>query len=244
MNRAGTRGRRWGPYAAGSGIAFAVLALIAFFLAGGPEAEATPEEILEYFADNSSAVKWQAFLFGLAGVFFLWFAGTLASAIRNAEPETGGRLASISLAGAAASAAIYFAGIGAWAALAEILADEEGGAAGAEGAGIANALFSVGDMTLAMANFTAAVFAAAAALAFLRTRLLPDWLGWAGVALAAAAIVNGAIQIFSDSEVAATIGVIVFLLFLAWVAAVSGLLTRWWLRREDEGLRAGATART
>jgi hypothetical protein len=79
--RVGVHGSRWGAPAAATGIAFAALALIAFLIAGGPS-DTTGLGIANYFAANGAAVEWQAFLFGLSGVFLLWFAGTLASALR------------------------------------------------------------------------------------------------------------------------------------------------------------------
>ena len=227
--RVGPRGMRWGPLAAGSGIVFVILALVAFFIAGGPEAEATSDEIFEYFADNDTAVKWQGFLFGLSGVFLLWFAGTVASVVRDADPESGGRLRAISLAGAAASAAIYYTGLAAWVALATTIGGNEATPGTVD---VAQGLCYLGDMALALSNFTAAVFVGAASIALLRTRLLADWIGWLGLAVAAYLIVNSAVQIFSDSEAASLIGTIAFLAFLAWVLVTSALLARWWAGRE------------
>lgn len=214
------RGRRrngdqWERWAVATGVVFVVLAVIAFVLATGPDVDATGDEIVEYFQDNESAIKWQAFLFSLSAVFFLWFFGTLAALVRRDEPDAVGRLGAIIVASAGASAALYLTGLAAWTALAKTSGET----------GTTRTLFDLGDMALALSNYTAATLAAAASLAILRTRLVQDWAGWLGLAVFALLVVNGAVQIFSDSDFAEALARIAFLAFLAWVLATSGLLT-------------------
>ena len=215
-------GDRWEPWAVATGIAFVVHAVIAFVLAGGPDANAAGDETVEYFQDNESAIKWQAFLFSLSPSFFLGFFATLAALVRRDEPDAAGRLGAIIVASAGASAALYLAGLAAWTALAKTSGET----------GTNRTLFDLGDMALALSNYTAATLVAATSLAILRTRLVQDWVGWLGVAVFALLVVNGAVQIFSDSDFAEALGRISFLAFLVWVLLTSGLLT---LRMRADG---------
>jgi hypothetical protein len=66
------------------------------------------------------------------------------------------------------------------------------------------------------------VLLAAAAIVILRTRPLPQWLGWMAALIAPALLVNG---MFLDAEFGPA-----FLLFLLWTAITSVVLT---LRAEE-----------
>lgn len=193
-----------------SGVIFVILALIAFVIAAGPDGGATDSEILSYFRDNDAALKWQALLFGLAGAFFLWFGGTLASVVRRAEGDPAGRLPAIIVASVAASVAIYFVGMTAWLTLAET------------GDGVA--LFHLGESAFGLSGFPAAAFVLAGSLAILRTRILQEWVGWLGAVLTALLLVDGVVQALGDSSAVQTLGEITFFAFLVWVFIASGLL--------------------
>jgi hypothetical protein len=211
--------------ALGSGIVFVVLALIAFVIAGGPDNGASSDQILGYFRDHDTALKWQAFLFGLSGGCLLWFGGTLASVIRRAEGDPAGRLPAIIVAGVAASVAIYFVGIASWVTLADI--------------GTNATLYDLGNSAFNLSNFVAATFVWAASLGILRTRLLQEWVGWVGTALTVLLLVNGPAQIFGSSDVISTLGTITFLAFLVWVFAASTLLA-WQRQPRLQAGRVGA----
>jgi hypothetical protein len=214
--------QRWGagaPWAEqialGSGVLFVILALIAFVLAGGPETDATGEEIISYFRENENTIKWQGALFGLAGAVLLWFGGSLAAAIRRAEGDPAGRIPAILVAATGASVALYLTGVGTWTALAKTSAEE----------GTTRALFDLGDIAFALSSFTAATFIWAASTGIMRTRLLPDWVGWFGTVLAIFLVVDGFIETFSDDVGAGITGQIAFMGFLAWILIASVLLT-------------------
>jgi hypothetical protein len=203
-----------------SGIAFVATALVAFFIAGAPEAGATNEEVVSHFRENENAYKWQALLFGLAAVFFVWFFGVLAARIRRAENDPAGRLPAIVVLASATTAALYVVGVAAWTSLAKTAQEE----------GATRALFDLGDQSFALSNFTAATLVLAVALAVFRTALLVEWAAWAGAALVAVLVINGVVQVFSDGDAATALGYIAFLAFLAWALLVSSLLT--WERTE------------
>ena len=52
---------------------FVVIALVAFLISLGPD-DTSGQGIASYFAQNDNAVEWQQFLFGVSGIFFIWFA--------------------------------------------------------------------------------------------------------------------------------------------------------------------------
>lgn len=229
---------RWRVFGAAAGVVFVVLALIAFLIAPGPS-EATDARIFEYFNDHDAAILWQAAIFGLSTPFFLWFAGTLAVAIRRAEHPDSALLGSVALGSAVASASLFVVGVAAW----DALADAYGDTAGLVGErpdllGSSQVLYRLGLSAIEMANFTTAAFVGAAAITFLSGRLLPRWLGWASAAVAVVLLVNGPVQVLSDDPGNA-VSVPVFLLFLAWVLVTSVLLARRTLRAEaDEAARS------
>jgi hypothetical protein len=224
--------RRWGAgaswaeqIATGSGVVFAVLAIVAFALVGDAESGASTEEIISYFSDNADRVKWGAFVFGLAGGFLLWFGGTTASALRRAEGDATGRLPAIAVAAVASSVALYLVGVASWTALART-SDEDG---------ISRALYDLGQQVFGISSFTAAAFVWALSTGIMRTRLLRDWVGWLGTALTVLLIVNGASEMLRDSSGLSILGTITFVAFLAWVLLASVLLTM--------GVRARGPAR-
>jgi hypothetical protein len=227
--RVGVRGGiRRDVVSAATGIVFVVLALIAFLLAGGP-GNTNAEGIANYFAEHDGAVEWQAFLFGLSGIFLLWFAGTLAAALRAAEPDAGARLGGIALAGAAASTVLYFVAIAGWTTLAHLFGGASAGFSD-EALGDSLMIFNLADGALAMASLTAAVFVGAVSVGALSARIVAGWLTWAGGLVVALLVVNAFVQLVGDADSGDLLGTVSFLAFLAWVLAVSILLTRSWSR--------------
>ena len=196
--------------ALGSGVVFVVLAVVAFVIATGPDGGASNDEVLAYFSENDAAVKWQAVFFGLAGAFFLWFGGTLASVIRRAEGDPAGRLPAVIVAAVAASTAIFSVAIASWLTLAET--------------GESVALYGLGESAFGLTDFTAAAFVGAASLGVLRTRLLQEWVGWLGALLTVLLLVDGVVQALGDSSAVQTLTEITFFAFLVWVLIASSLL--------------------
>ena len=197
-----------------TGVAFVIAALVAFFIAGQPDAGAAGDEVISHFRENEDAYKWQALLFGLAAAFFVWFFGTLASALRRAENDPAGRIPAIVVVASATTAALYLAGVAAWTALAKTAQED----------GADRALFDLGDQAFALANFSAAALALAVGFGLMRTRLVADWLGWVSALLALLILINGLVQIVSDGEGAVLLGMISFVAFLAWTATLSAML--------------------
>ena len=89
-----------------SGLAFAGLLVVGFFLSGSdaPDYAAAEEDWTSWATDNAWNSRLGAFLTMLAGSVFLHFAGTVRSALEKAEAATGAqaRLAPVASAGALA----------------------------------------------------------------------------------------------------------------------------------------------
>jgi hypothetical protein len=216
-------GGRWDAAAAAMGIAFTVLALIAFvFAPDTPKADDSNDEVFSYFADKDRRILWGAFFFALAGVAFLWFFGTVAALLRRAEADPAGRLPAIVVASAATSAGLFLVGVGASSAL----------AAGADGnltADTGRALFDLGNLAFVFADVPAATLVAAVSLGALRTALLPAWLAVAGLGFFVLALIDLLGRLAGDSAAfgaGGIVGTIVFLVFLAWTLVASVFLTR------------------
>ncbi|HEV3478713.1 MAG TPA: hypothetical protein VG144_04620 [Gaiellaceae bacterium] len=221
----------WERVAAATGVLFVVLAFIGFLLAPDPPSPGdSNEQILEYFSDKETQLRWQALFFAAAGAALLWFAGTLASLLRRRLDvdraatgwlgDAGRRWPPIVVASAATAVGIYTAGVAAYTALAARAGEEIDAGAG-------RALFELGGSLLTYTDFPALVFVGAASLAIANTRLLADWVAWLGAAVAAVLAIDGIGAVVGDSDTfgpSGVIGIIAFLSFLVWVLVTSGLL--------------------
>lgn len=209
---------RWERHAAATGIVFVVLAAIAFLLAPDPpKAHASIEEVSRWYFENDSRVLWQTFLFGLAGIFFIWFYATVANRLRRAENRPVGRLPAVIVVAAGAAAGLFWLAFAAFAALASnpVL--------------INLVLFELGSMAVTLTNFPAIALVAAISLGALRTRFLPDWVAWTGAIAILIGLVDVGGRTLADSDEfgpGAVFGTLAFAVFLLWTLAVSVQLWR------------------
>jgi hypothetical protein len=208
--------RLWERVAAATGIAFVVLGIIALVIVPqAPQLDASAEEVTDYFVDRSGGIQAQTYLFAVAGLFFLWFLGSVRSHLRRAERGTG-RLSAIFFAGGIATFAAFGTGSGISAALAAGIA-EEGGPA------VTNAFFEFGSQVFAGVSFPVIVLSLAASIAIIRTRALPEWLGWLGGVVALTGVI-GTIALFVESGFFGPGGgftYIAFGLFFLWFLLLS-----------------------
>ena len=160
---------RYARYGAATGIVFVVLLVIAFIvMTEPPNADAPAEEYTAYFSENQDSVNTGVLLGTLSLFFFIWFAGTLASALRVTAGSP--RLPTIAFGGAIAAAVAFFIGLTALAVAAhrpEEVSPE-----------LTRALYDAFVLSAvpAVAGLVA-LFGATAAI-ILRSDLLPDWVGW------------------------------------------------------------------
>jgi hypothetical protein len=159
----------------------------------------------------------QAILFGVASALLLVFVGGLRAFLARAEGQDP-RLASVVVAAGAVAAGLLLVQAAIVVALTALRGNEVG--VHAQGsAWAARALFylegAVGDMVL----FPFAVLLAAAAVVLLRTRVLPGWLGWVGVALA---VLVGTLAVGLPAGLdIAPLDQVIALLALAWLAGLA-----------------------
>jgi hypothetical protein len=202
--------------AAGTGIVFVVLSVVAAIIAqptGGQDAA-------EYFVERRSQVLVSSYLFGLAVVFFVWFLGSLRSQLRQAEGTTG-RLSAVAFAGGILTAStLFFQGT-----LNIALA---GGIAERVDPDITRALYQVSARAADLVPFWVAVLTGASAVVMLRTGIVPAWLGWFGGLVAVASLVVP-VAIFVEGGPFASGGIYGFLVlggFLLWTLVTSIVLVQ------------------
>jgi hypothetical protein len=216
--------RSWDRWSAGTGIGFVAFSIIAFFFVPDPPEPATGNEaLLAYFADNTEELAFQVFFFGLASICFLWFIGTLAGALRRAENDpAGGRLPPIVVTSGATANAVFLAGMVCWAAMsasADTVLDQ----------GVVRGFYDLGRFAYTLAAFPSAAFVLAVSLGTIRTRFLPESVGWAGGLVALILLIDVAGATIADNDdfgPTGTYGVITFLAFLTWVLVTSIFLVQ------------------
>lgn len=213
----------WERWAPASGIAAAILFLVAFGIAAAdaPRLGDTAIEVASFYEEESGRVRLGAALFGFSILFFLWFLGSLTAAMRAVgEP----RMGTIAAAAGVALATGFLVIIGVYAGLALTVAElADPGAIEVA----ADVIWALG----VLLAFPMATLAAAAAVASLRSGLLPAWFGW--VSAFAALLFAAGGTTWAEEGVWAPDGVyayVVLFAFVAWLLAVSALLL--WARRD------------
>lgn len=169
---------RWERWAGIGGIAFVVLSVVwALIVRRGPNATESDEVILAYFADagNRSELYIATILLAFAGVFFLWFLGSLRTVLLRAEGDPS-RLTAVAFAGGAVMTAIMFVKNTVTVTLATA-ADVEAFELDPDTSRLLDVL-TLG--LIAHEAVAGAVLVGAASVVVLRTGVLPAWLGWAG----------------------------------------------------------------
>lgn len=177
---------RWGGFA---GFAFVVLAVVAALMPGlPPRVTASADEISSYVADGQGRLMVAALLWAVSAALVIWFAAAFAEALREREERSDVHIAL--MAGAVLlGTAIFMYGVA--------LAVLANGLTGRDIA-LTVGVFQATMVLNAMIGLAAAVPLTAAGMGVLRTRMLPDWLGY--VALVAA-VISGitALTIFATS---------------------------------------------
>jgi hypothetical protein len=196
------RDGRWERLAPLTGVVFIALVIPVFLLGGEPpDADDSTQEVVDFWTSNDDELIVGAILAALAGLFLLWFVGSLRSALRTAEGGTG-RLSAIAYGGG-----VILAGGIALSAGIQFAAADTAGDVPPEVTQVLSVLnsdlffpFVVGTMGLLLAS----------GLLALRTGVLPSWLGWAAIVIAVVGITPA--------------GFIAFLASLVWILVTSILL--------------------
>jgi hypothetical protein len=206
---AGAAGRqdwaRWEPL---TGVIAVALWLIGVFtldgVADSPDSDASPEQVLAFYRDDTDVILTGGFLFMIGGAFFMWFLSSLRSRLLTAEGGLG-RLSTLAFAGGIATAVFLIATPGGDVAAAV----EEDDLSPTS----ADALHDITDAFFVGAEVSAIVLTLATGLVAIRTGALPKIFGWLSVLLAVWLVIG-------------PIGWAGLLLgFPLWVLAASVLLT-------------------
>jgi hypothetical protein len=184
-----------------TGLAFSVLALIAFATASGaPSASDSGSKVIAFYTAHSSSAQASDVLWTIAFVFLVFFAASICTMARRA-PESDG-LRWVVAAGAAVlatGAAVYFG-------FDYTLASASGDLSPAA----AQALNVLALKLYLPVAAGGVIFGVGAGITVLRGSLLPTWVGWVGIAV-------GVLSVG---------GVIGLMLLVLWIALTSILIFR------------------
>lgn len=206
---------RWGGFA---GLAYAVAAVVAYFLAGSPpRVDDSQTTITSFFADHRGQLMAQAILTSLAAVSLVWFAAALSQALRERMPRSD--VPGAVLGGATLVAGLLFLGTIISATL----------AFRASVPATTVTLFTASAVLFTLTGIAAALPLAAASVGIAVTGVVPRWMAWfAGVA--AVLEVVGAFGIINDTGNFVPGGpymtMVPFLVSTAWVVGTSLFMVR------------------
>ena len=209
---------QWERWARGSGIGFAVLLVVGFTLFGdAPKVDASGSEVATFYGDHGGRILAGAALIAVGFVLFIWFAGAISNALRQAAQ---GRLAATMLAIAGAIVGLQFVVQAMSASLALNVAE-----AGDEG--VLQALNTFAWSADALDAFLLAAFIAAATVGLRRASIVPRWFGWVGIVAAGIVALRGT-NWGSDGFWSPSGGYLYVMLpvGLAWIILTSILLVR------------------
>jgi len=214
---------QWERLSALTGLAFAILMAIAFAIQGVlPEADDSRSDIARFFADSHEDVMTGVVIRVAAGIFFLWFVGTLRSALARAEGGTT-RLSAVAYG---AGILMLASGIGAMASLSAIAYNAERGvdpALASSFMAMTYIFFAGGAMAMAWLLF-------ATSLVVVRTRVFPKWVAATGAAIGLLAVIFAVIAPGGNSRFSA------YPLFILWIVALSFVMFRQAPRGADHGI--------
>ncbi|MET9317504.1 DUF4386 family protein [Kribbella sp. NPDC003505] len=208
---------RWGGFA---GLAFVVLAMLGRFLPGtAPTVDDSDSTISSWLSDHRSMILLSSLMWAAAAGLVIWFAAAFAEAIRERAERSDVHLALLAGSVLVGGAIFVTAGLTAAAAF---------GISGRD-AGITMALYELSAVMTTMIGIAAALPLAAAGIGVLRTRVMPNWLGYLAL-LAAVVSFLGALGVFADSGTFVAGGTLMttvpLLLSAVWIVGASGYMVR------------------
>jgi hypothetical protein len=175
----GPRRQWWGGLA---GIVTVLsLAAASVLVRHSPSTDQPTGDVTGYFTNHRPSALLAAYLLGFGATVLLFFVGALRELLGRDEDRHG--LADVALAAGVTLVAVVVVGAATLAVLA-FRPDTTPAAA--------RALYDANGLLIAFASFPAAAFLSSASVVVLRSRVLPSWLGWAGLLVAAAELVGAA----------------------------------------------------
>jgi hypothetical protein len=209
--------RRWEQLAVGTGVAFVALILASSFIVPNtpPKIDDPISKVGRFYFDHHNGLLWGGFLGLLSTLFGLWFFGTVAHWVRRQNQP---RLATIAFGGGVVAVGVALASGLMSTGLAYLVTAPDN-----IGAGVARAMYDLSLLGFTFVYIPIAVFVAAVSMAGMRSNAFPQWLWGSGAVFSVVAVIASA-GLFAHSGVFAPGGVlqlIVFLVFAAWVLALS-----------------------
>lgn len=169
---------RWGGFA---GLGFVVLGLVAAFLPGlAPRITESNSDISAYVADGKNLILVGALCWAVAAGLVIWFSTAFAEAIRERDDRSD--VHTTVLAGTVFVASAVFMSAAGTATMAYGI--------GTRDVALTVTLFKGLMVLQAMTGLAAALPLTAAGVGVLRTRLMPDWVGYVGIAAAVISAVS------------------------------------------------------
>ena len=213
---------RYARYGAATGIVFAILIVVGFAIVipTPPDTDSSAQAFARYFVDHQDAIRAGLTILGVGLFFYIWFLGSLRSALAAAEGGTA-RLTSIAYGAGLLSAAFFVVALAAGVTAAFRPDDVDPGVTRA----LSDVFALVG--APAAAAFTA-LFAATALVGF-RYRALPGWAAGLSAVAAIGQLPAYGIALTTSGVFAAdgVLGLFVpVLTFLAGLLAISIALVR------------------
>jgi hypothetical protein len=176
---------RWERYAPLTGVVAVVLWVVGIIILTGPghignNSGDAAAVILAKYAGHSSAIQFGVWLIMLGALFFIWFVGSLRSAVFGAEGGTARLSTLVGMGGVATGFGVLLAHAPSFAAA--TTSDNLTAPA-------AKALILMDDVFFYAAEFSVAVLFFAAAVSIFRWSVLPGWLGWVSLVFAVLAVI-------------------------------------------------------
>jgi hypothetical protein len=201
-------------------LAFVVLALLGRFLPGNPPTvDDSRDSITSWLADTRSSMLIASLCWAAAAGLVIWFASAFAEAMRERDERSDVHLAL--LAGSVLVGGAIFVN-------AALTAATAFGIDGRD-AKLTLMMYEATAVMTTMIGFAATLPLAAAGLGVLRTRLMPNWLGYLAL-LAALVTFVGAFGVFADDGAFVAGGFLMtgipLLLSAAWIVCAGGYMVR------------------
>ena len=197
--------------AALAGVLYVALDVVVGVMAGAPPSPAVPQgEIIAYIAEHRAGLAAGLWLFGLATIALPWWFASLWVAMVHAEAGTP-RLAVVSLTGLLLGGTMALASAVVMAVLGLLPTDADG----------VVALYTLGAVLLSAAGFGLAAHLVATNVLAAGSHTPPRWLVVVGLVSAVAFLSSAVLGATSTDTRSNTIGLVGFVLWLAWILGVS-----------------------
>jgi hypothetical protein len=157
-------------YAPRAGVVWAIAVIASFFVIGDtPDTNSSTAKVVKYWADHDTEQIAGSFILAVGLIFFVWFAGSLRSALRAAEGAVG-RLSAISFGGAILFASGGIVSLSLTFAVADTVGDVP--------PLVTQSLFVLSDDVWLWAPIGMILLMLPTVVLAFRTGFLPKWLAW------------------------------------------------------------------